>query len=724
LFEVPSYEGSSIPILPNQCWMLRHEENSTIFAEILGQDDAQLHVHIWESFSRLNEPFHRNHPLVRLRTEVQGGGSGIFVPIAAIELLSVRIILSSDASHQEFGVIRTVLFSSREKMHRPQKASPRLWLPDHISRIMLSIPNPILFSDGSFSHTRTLSSEIGLGDGSISSGIGIVIISQDMDWESLPQIGIHIDTSSLLNSSFLAELGGLCVTTAIRHDFLPPTSICISDCKGALSLVSSQKPVYGLVGEQLISRCRQRVSLSNHPTWHPSHPERRGGPSCLNDHGILRADLYAEGPSAVCSHSFTLGADFISSVSLAGPNLNMGKNVITLGLRKIFQDAYFSSYIEQRQIGSRQLYGSWSSPTTSLAVAQWQLTHASFRRTAMAQRYAWDKLSHPSHPSLIQPLSCPHCMVPSGMEHITLHCTQAGMVEARSQVCRAIGSALHAMHFNPLCQSICMILEHLSRRHASGLRIWTGLWNSELSQDISTSLANANVSSHSIRLHKRAIISFLSIFSQGLIYIWRAWRQHVLPISTSLLAKFPRLQPKPSCRQLTIRSFIVKAPSRQVQVRRDVQNSSQSRVNAQALTNGQPAVPDLIPKSWTLPSTVSSVPSNLVSWLVPQSRMTPVSSSPTFSHPLATPTLASQGQAVPGGSRPHVQRICAGDTVSKTSTNNSGLSTWLLRPTPHPLSSDSSLHLLSNTSPSIADTTIVSDCMLHANVDSPRAGIG
>jgi len=367
----------------------------------------------------------------------------------------------------------------------------------------------------------------------------------------------------------------------------------------------------------------------------------------------------------------------------------IGNALVSRGLRNIFQEIYFQEYIQTRQLASRLLYGSWSSLSTRLAGAQWKLSPSSYRRTAMAQRYAWDKLTHPAHPSLEHPLDCPHCKVPSGMEHIVMHCKHKDILTARTQVNLSIGSLLQEMHYYPDRQSMCMILEEASRNHKYALRIWTGLWNAELLHDISSLLGDMHMNKNILRANRKHILDFLSIFSQGLIYIWRAWKTFVLPNSTSLLEKFPRLHP-PSTRQLTIRAFIPRAASQKEQIRKDVNKAAGARM----VSTVQPSLPKLLP-AW---STGVSLPAPS------DSRQQPVMGA------INDPSLGkSQDRSA---SRPAALR-------------GTGLTRWLSKPKPN----NTAEHTESNTtlpsSLAILPTYLMHvNCILHDNAVSPRAGIG
>jgi len=700
-FNVPTHEGDAIPILPNQCWMLSNSDSLQI-VEILGQDELMLHVHIWESLGPISVPFHATQPLVRLCTPVQGGGSGVFISISRIESHAIRFILSSDAIHPALGIIRSILFSSEELMYRPVRHVQSHYLSDEMARDIRSIPNPIIFSDGSFTQNRQLSGEIGMDVGSSSSGAGVVIISQDPDWETLPQVGIHMNTSRYLTSSFLAELSGLCLSLAIRQDYLPDGVTAISDCKGAISLVSFSKPIHGRSGEALILQGRQRVKPLTVPIWHPSHPERRGGPKCIRDHGIMLADLYANSLQHICSHSYILEPSCLAQTSLKGPSLLKDGLLFVGGLRQTFQDRYFEEYLQLRQHDSRQLYGSWTGLFTRLAVLQWQLSPSSYRRTAIAQRYVWDKLTHPAHPSLSQPLDCPHCGTLSGLEHIVLHCKHPSLVDSRAQVHQELATALHNMHDVPQCQTICMTLELLSRQHTYAIRMWTGLWNLDLASDISTMLQSSFITKTMIRLHRIQILSFLRLFPQGLTHIWRSWRQNIMPVSTTLLAKFPRLQ-RSKTQQLSIRPFLPTTSTRQTQIRKDILKSQRFKAIAAKIV-----VPTTL-----LPAILTTGAS-----AVPQTTITSTITS------MATARTSPQGNG-----RPTILPTPHGMNSVQTSRTQTILTRWL-RSVP-------TSNLTSNTdsSSSIVTSTLSSPSLptsMHVNVGValqvsdylPRAGIG
>jgi len=717
-FVVPTYTGLSIPILPNQCWVIPSMTENLIIAEILGQDDQDIHVHIWESFSKVDHPIHENQPLIRLRTSVQGGGSGMFLPISILEALSTRVILSSDALHPTFGIIRSILYSSVDKMHRPSRQRSPRYLPSELTAEIGSIPNPIIISDGSFTQIRTLSGEIGLDLHESKSGVGLVIMSQEENWKQLPSIGIYINTSEYLNSSFLAELFGLCLALSIRHDYLSDHVTALSDCKGAISLISNHKQVSGQAGEQLIKRSRQFVSPHSAPIWHPSHPERRGGPTCTRDYGILIADDYAGGNLTSCSLSFTLEASCLARIKFSGPTLIKGSLILADGLRSLFQRQFFDEYIETRRAASRQLYGSWVDPTTRLACLQWMLTSSSYRRIAMAQRYVWDKLTHPSHPSLDQPLDCPHCGTTSGIDHIVRHCLQPDMMRSRSQVDLELGTFIHGLHGNMKCQSICMTIENMSRRHKGAIRIWTGLWNRELSHDISQALLVNHILPADIRTHRQVILSFLRIFSQGLIHIWKSWRHYILPHSHSLIARFPRLTKRIIFNQTSMRAFTITAPSKQGQIRKDIIKQARSRDAHQRKVDGRlldPAGKALI-SSWLLP--------NILATPYTMPLKLPVDA------PATLPGNALRRWLIPSAPATVSSGLITQDKGTKTDNAHDGVTaqeTDLIPTTDFISNSSSSSSSSSSLSPASTSLTplsmhVITDMLVHEL--PPRAGIG
>lgn len=130
-------------------------------------------------------------------------------------------------------------------------------------------------------------------------------------------------------------------------------------------------------------------------------------------------------------------------------------------------------------------------------------------------------------------------------------------MEARRQVYVESSSAISALQGGFPCQSVCISLQHIATQHRFGIRMWTGMWNREIRD-----LVEGILFDHStpvIRRFWRAVLNFLSIFTQGLGYIWTAWRQWLLPYSAALIQCFPKIKPKFS--QMSLKSFLPRSAS-------------------------------------------------------------------------------------------------------------------------------------------------------------------
>lgn len=230
-------------------------------------------------------------------------------------------------------------------------------LPPGIMHAVRSVPNPIFFSDRSYTRHFSKVDELGQNTRNFSASAGVVIISSDEQWAILPSVGIYITLTSEYNSAFLAELAGLCLAAAIKRH-VDASPILILDCQGAIKVVRSSKTVSGITGKQLIRRCRWMLRGLVTLIWHQSHPKRRGGHVCLKDHGVLLADWYASGKGYGCLHSYSYSADILDAILLPGPSLILKQHLLISDLRVSFQKQYYSAYIAQPQQDCKQLYGS------------------------------------------------------------------------------------------------------------------------------------------------------------------------------------------------------------------------------------------------------------------------------------------------------------------------------------------------------------------------------
>jgi len=562
--ELPSWD---IPLLEGQCWLLHpdnmDEHQPFQIAEILSilLTEDQLHVHIWGSTYKGSYPYHDNiqGDTVTLETPIQGAGSGHIIPLGDIlGEYSCKFILSSDCRHVA-GITRKILLSSLEHPILTRYA-PTSWIPTELAEQLQQIQNPIIFTDGSYTANKSIMQHLRIDKVKAKASAGIIIMSNLPDWHNRPTIGIHIELSEQYRSSFLAELAGLAIGAKIQQQLRPDNdrTEIMSDSKSAIDTIQHKAFKNNKPGAALIATCAASLGTeSNQLKFTRSHAEKRMGPYSILDHGNIWADHYASNNiTRQCTYSHVLDPHSLNSIDEQRIHIYRDTGEILLQpISEISQEIYFTNYIQDRDRESRHQMGSWQSTSTGLCNQIWG--NKGMVKRAQAQRVVFDKLMHPCHPSI--PLAdniCSFCGEKSTLDHIIRHCQQPELKDHRKNVLDTAEQATQLMS-HPTKQ-LCMELLHMaSSGPPQNLRLWTGLWNQDITDHIWDCITPILNTEHETTIFnaRPSMIIFLRILAEGLLHIWQIWTAFVLPTNETILARH-KVTPKQMVqKQQTISKF-------------------------------------------------------------------------------------------------------------------------------------------------------------------------
>ena len=173
--------------------------------------------------------------------------------------------------------------------------------------------------------------------------------------------------------------------------------------------------------------------------------------------------------------------------------------------------------------------GPWNNLSTGLCNQIWGNTGMVQR--AQAQRIVFDKLMHPGHPSIaVEDNHCSFCGQASTLDHIIRHCPQPELKHHRQQIINTAEKSISQLH-QPAQQLCNELLSMATSGNSSHLRIWSGLWNQEITDEISDRwqyISNKYSASDIIRARPSLII-FMRILAVGLQHLWSTWSAFILP---------------------------------------------------------------------------------------------------------------------------------------------------------------------------------------------------
>jgi len=116
------------------------------------------------------------------------------------------------------------------------------------------------------------------------------------------------------------------------------------------------------------------------------------------------------------------------------------------------------------------------------------------------------------------------------------HCLHPRMKEARAEIIQEAEEAI--LLLKDPADAICVELLALAQdQHPNNLRLWTGLWDGELTKqvELKIGLIKARTSQDAVMATKTTMILFLRILAEGLLHLWSMWSATVLPSHPSMV---------------------------------------------------------------------------------------------------------------------------------------------------------------------------------------------
>ena len=402
--------------------------------------------------------------------------------------------------------LRTITHVVRQFTPKPFKTAASYGWSRHAASLLgeLAFGDYDMFTDGSWSETGEFINRLFSFNTSERATGGFCVMKSGVA-PTGKILAVHItnDTSESMGSAGPMELMSIVAALSLTK-LVPGLNKLYSDSKSSLDLLSRPGRFTYWCRKANLPLLREGIDLSKGSQLEHirSHVERRKKDKATwtpQEWGNYIADKVADGDEVALTDLDVIWVRITASQILnnIGDNcwyLSTAKGIPSLNaLEQSIASTYKTQYLSRRDLAHAMRLGLpsdppalyWRDATIRLAAKVWDMSSKKILMAARAQRTIFDKFwfswnAHKSDSTV--DVTCPLCLQPDSLSHLVQHCPDPVCEGIRNDGLEEILG--HSLGLHPDSKWLVQAVVNMARYNPRGQLIYTGMWNSELRDEL------------------------------------------------------------------------------------------------------------------------------------------------------------------------------------------------------------------------------------------------